>query len=346
MRRSLALLSLVAVACQEAPAAHAPTATTASVAAPPPVASSAASVPPPPAPAKVTACIPAGKLTRWRYHLALAMTYTGEILATGGHQHDSGKELTDVDSFNEGSKTWTKAAPLPTARARHIAIPDQSFHQIIVAAGNAESVEAFGAPNEDRKWTKVGKAYKDAYGAQAFMLSSGMFVVGGDRMWKGSVNSDTFELWPVPRKHTPMPSPRSDAQVVIEGNRVTLVGGHTTDGKKPEQDLVFDGITKTWTESRDAKLDYLRELDKLGEALWLDPYAPDLFVTTEAVYRFSHGKWEKRATLATSHAGGAAIKLSDKRNDKDEVLPSNKVLVVGGIDEAHAAAEICDAGPT
>ncbi len=158
-------------------------------------------------------------------------------------------------------------------------------------------------------------------------------LAGGGLLYKGVVSNEVLSLDGKVIKVVPMPKPRAGALVFSDHTKgtTTLIGGVESDGKKPALDLVFSETTNAWSEAKDASLDFVRSLPN-PDAVMLFDGAKKLAVTNKEALVYEPGTrmWRARIAFSHDHSGGSAIALDE-----------GKILVVGGLDETNAEAELC-----
>jgi hypothetical protein len=271
---------------------------------------SAVSVEPPStkAPSKDDArgCKVIGKLSKWRYGLAAASLGGVEnehVIVLGGHQHDAGDELADVDVFDVAKQTFRKGKPLPAPRAGHVAAELGNRRHVAIAGGNVASIEL---------WDDVAQTYKTVgalpnapvFGAVAGNDSKRTLIVGGDLQHKGAMSASA--VFVTPEGMTPaesLPAGRVATGVVtnLRGQFIVFGGG---------EPLVYDDAAKKWSPAS-AHASPLKRYSApsfpKGDLIALDRVA---VVRADAVHwPNASGVWEKLPTLK-NHAGGAAVMTS------------------------------------
>jgi len=186
------------------------------------------------------------------YHTATLLS-DGRVLVVGGIEATndvSGTVLGSAELYDPVTNSWTTAAPLPFARARHTALL-LADHRVLVIGGTDSAYPASTSyfPTAEiydpaaQSWSLVGKMNSARVEATATLLPDNRVLVVGDE----GVNERTAEIFdPRTDGWLPIPDPgvgRAEHVAVALRNGTVLVAGGV--GETSAQ--LFDWRRNAWT---------------------------------------------------------------------------------------------------
>jgi len=153
-----------------------------------------------------------------------------------------------------GAGGWETAAPMPTARAGHVAVVVGEAIYVIGGVGRdgPTGVNEVYSVSDNRWWTGAGIMPTPRAFAGASVVGNRIYVVGG--VYKGAVVGTVESYDPKTngwaKRHAPLPVPRAACGVAAVNGRLYVIGGVGVDNK-PMNDLwCYDVRTDSWTQLR------------------------------------------------------------------------------------------------
>jgi hypothetical protein len=193
-----------------------------------------------PATGKFTALT--AKMTTRRGDARATLLADGDVLITGGADHDSPGGITSAEIFHAANMTFRSVAPMRFARVSHTATLLRDG-RVLIVGGRGDTVDATAEIYDPKttRFTETGKLATARYKHTAGLLADGRVLIAGgsdERDWSGNLSS--AEIYdPAAGKFTataPLNESRfklPEEAVMLESGKLLVAGG----SKKVE---VFD----------------------------------------------------------------------------------------------------------
>ncbi|WP_268905789.1 Kelch repeat-containing protein [Citreicoccus inhibens] len=263
---------------------------------------------------------------------------SGQVLVTGGE--DGTKPIGTAELYDLASGTWRSARPMSTARSGHTATVLKDG-RVLVVGGSSGTTSLASAELYDPStnvWTATRSLVNPRSGHTATLLPSGKVLVGGGA---GVTNAELYD--PASGTWSPagtMTTLRNyPAATVLVSGRVLVAGGQSSNGMVASAEL-YDPATNSWSATGSMSMARMYPSatalpsGKLLVAGGLIGVAPIPVVAAAELYDPATGTWSAAPSLSVGRYWHTAT-----------LLPSGRVLVVGGFDTNTALAtnELYDA---
>jgi hypothetical protein len=135
----------------------------------------------------------AGKMTGVRGDARGTLLPNGDVLITGGADHDSPGGIASAEIFHASSQTFQSVSPMHFARVAHTATLLQDG-RVLIVGGRGEKVNAAAETFDPKtaRFTVRGNLIAARYKHTAGLLADGRVLIAGgsdDRDWNGNLNS-------------------------------------------------------------------------------------------------------------------------------------------------------------
>ena len=196
-----------------------------------------------PAPGKFSAL--ASRMTAQRGDARATLLNNGDVLITGGADHDSPGGVTSAELFRESSMTFQALTPMHFARVAHTATLLQDG-RVLIVGGRGDRVNAVAEiyDPETKRFIETGSLATARYKHTAGLLPDGRVLIAGGsdkRDWSGNLNS--AEIYDPKTGRFTLAAPMNDSRFKLPEEAAPLPSGKllVAGGNKTVE--VFDPAT-------------------------------------------------------------------------------------------------------
>jgi len=193
-----------------------------------------------PATGKFTAI--GSKMTSVRGDARATLLADGDVLITGGADHDSPGGIASAELFRAATMTFERVDPMHFARVAHTAT---LLHdgRVLIVGGRGDKVNAVAEiyDPKTRRFTESGSLITARYKHTAGLLPDGRVLIAGgsdERDWSGNLNS--AEIYDPRTGKFTSASPLNDARFKLPEEAVPLASGRLLIAGGSRQAEVFD----------------------------------------------------------------------------------------------------------
>lgn len=182
------------------------------------------------------------KMTAVRGDARATLLSDGDVLITGGADHDSPGGISSAELFRASTMTFERVDPMHFARVAHTATLLRDG-RVLIVGGRGDKVNAVAEiyDSKTRRFTDTGRLNTPRYKHTAGLLPDGRVLIAGgsdERDWSGNLNS--AEIYdPKTRKFTSA-SPLNDARFKLPEEAVQLASGRLLVAGGSKEVEVFD----------------------------------------------------------------------------------------------------------
>ena len=187
----------------------------------------------------------AGKMTSRRGEARATLLESGDVLITGGADHDSPGGIASAEIFRAATMTFEAVAPMHYARVSHTAtlLPDG---RVLVAGGRGDKVNAVAEIYDPKtaRFSETGSLITARYKHTAGLLADGRVLLAGgsdERDWSGNLNS--AEIYDPKTGRFTAVSPMNDSRFKLPEEAVQLESGKLLVAGGSKEVEVFDPAT-------------------------------------------------------------------------------------------------------
>jgi hypothetical protein len=216
----------------------------------------------------------------------------GDVLITGGADHDNPRGVASAEVFHGATGTFQAVGAMHFARVAHTATPLRDG-RVLIAGGRGDRVNAAAEIYDPKtnRFSQTGSLLTARYKHTAGLLPDGRVLIAGgsdERDWSGNLNS--AEVYDPRSGKFSLVSPLNDSRFKLPEEAVALVSGNLliAGGSKNVEvfnpstgkfQLVGGQISDAWHFMTETKL-------KDGSVLLAGGYANDDRATAQAwIYR-------------------------------------------------------------
>lgn len=166
----------------------------------------------------------------------------GDVLITGGSDHDSPGGISSVEIFHAGTMTFEGVQPMHFARVSHTATL-LSDGRVLIVGGRGEKVNAVAEIYDPKthRFTDTGSLNTPRYKHTAGLLPDGRVLIAGgsdERDWSGNLAST--EIYDLHAGRFVASSPLNDKRFKLPEEAVTLESGRLLVAGGSKEVEVFD----------------------------------------------------------------------------------------------------------
>lgn len=184
----------------------------------------------------------ASKMTSVRGDARGTLLSDGDVLITGGGDHDSTGGIASAELFHPATMSFVRVGPMNFARVAHTATLLRDG-RVLIAGGRGEGVDAVAEiyDPKSRRFTDTGSLITARYKHTAGLLPDGRVLLAGgsdERDWSG--NLDSAEIYdPASGKFSPA-SPLNEKRFKLPEGAVQLPSGRLLIAGGSKEVEVFD----------------------------------------------------------------------------------------------------------
>lgn len=184
----------------------------------------------------------AAKMTARRGDPNANLLADGDVLITGGADHDTPGGVASAELFHAASSSFQAIAPMHFARISHTSTP-LSDGRVLIAGGRGEQVNASAEiyDPKTRQFTETGSLAVARYKHTAARLADGRVLIAGgsdERDWHGQLNS--AEIYDPHAGKFTLTSSLNDGRFKLPDEAVRLDSGKILIAGGSKQVEVFD----------------------------------------------------------------------------------------------------------
>ena len=187
----------------------------------------------------------ASKMTSVRGDARGTLLSDGDVLITGGGDHDSPGGIASAELFHPATMNFVPVGPMHFARVAHTATLLRDG-RVLIVGGRGEKVNAVAEiyDPKTRRFTDTGSLMTARYKHTAGLLPDGRVLVAGgsdERDWSGNLNS--AEIYdPASGKFSPAP-PLNEKRFKLPEDAVQLPSGRLLIAGGSKEVEVFDPVS-------------------------------------------------------------------------------------------------------
>ncbi|XP_062843055.1 kelch domain-containing protein 8A [Trichomycterus rosablanca] len=269
----------------------------------------------------------------------------GQLYILGGCDA-TGRATSCFELYCPEVDQWVSLPPMPTARAgAAVAVLGK---QLLVAGGvgkeqhPVKAVEVYNT--EEGKWRKRSSLREELMGLAITIKDGRAFAVGGmgadllprSILQQYDLRKDVWALLP------PMPTPRYDASICLQGSKLYVAGGRQCKRLVKAFEF-FDMDSRTWSTlpSLPCKRSYSGVLwDNTGRLYWLGGlrhggiHQSSKFTKNVSIFDTNQGSWLKSEDT---------VSMKTKRADFAAAIVRGRVVVAGGLGHQPSVLDTVEA---
>lgn len=169
----------------------------------------------------------------------------GDVLITGGADHDSPGGVASAEIFRAATTTFERVDPMHFARVAHTAT---LLHdgRVLIVGGRGDKVNAVAEIYDPkvRRFTETGSLITARYKHTAGLLPDGRVLIAGgsdERDWSGNLNS--AEIYELKTGKFTSASPLNEARFKLPEEAVLLASGQLLVAGGSKQAEIFDATS-------------------------------------------------------------------------------------------------------